>query len=142
MGELEKCSLWCSPQRRVCERIAQLNSFSQVPPQFIFQSKSGSFYSEQPYHKCTFLYSQHLLPWRTRHWVLFMSSYQWHSSPSSAGQDKTWRNLHMKERRINTMQLQHLCELSECSACVLLYISYKQYHIWAKEVLIFTYPRE
>lgn len=88
--------LWCSPQRWVCGRNVQLNSSSQVPPQFIFQSKSGSFYSEQLYHKCTFLSSQRLLQWRTRLWVLFRTR-SYHSSPSSAGQDKTWRNLHMKE---------------------------------------------
>lgn len=50
---------------------------------------------------------------------------------------------HMKQTRLNTMQLQHFCELSGCSACVLHLVSYQQqYHIWAKEVLVLVYPKE
>ncbi len=99
------------------ECVGEMRSWtlSQVPPQFTFQSKSGYFYSIQPHHKCTFLSSQQ---WSTLDTVLFIKrSFQRRSTPVPC-----WPGAHMKKLSyegdsLNTTQLQHFCDLSDCSAC-------------------------
>ncbi len=89
------------------ECVGEMRSWtlSQVPPQFTFQSKSGYFYSIQPHHKCTFLSSQQ---WSTLDTVLFpMLAWSAHE------ETLIWRRL----TQLNTTQLQHFCDLSDCSAC-------------------------
>lgn len=104
-------------------------TLSQVPPQFIFQSKSGSFYSVQPHHKCTFSlfpavkYTGLSLVYKE------IISKKLHPRPMLAWTAHEETHIWRRDSRIVWL-------------FSLYFVSYQQqYHIWTKEVLVFVYPR-